>query len=458
MRLLAVLAICFSLLVTVGAQDRIPRADRAKMRETRETMRSLHLDLTTYHQINGNYPEDLKTLVDDEVLESVPKDAWGRDFNYTHEKPEFRLTSYGSDGKPGGKLAAADIVWTPNGEHRELTADEKAAREQKLEEQRFEATKLLARQRMVVVGGEVVSYRRDEGKWPAELGDCVRDGTDTEDEAINACFRDPFGHEFGLRLLPNENFAVVCWGTDGEEGGTGRDGDFVVTERDVRKRYNAMRDSWGYDPWSNDWQIENLANDVERYKERFGKLPEELGDLTRGGQGPDGPIPAIRNSIPHDQWGNEYVLVKLNEDEFYVAGLGKDGLEGGVKDNADVIYPMPGRVEENVEEFEMPIPEQDDDEILHEVAVEMVNDIIAKANEYHAAEGSYPATLEDLAEQFPGDTVPLDPWENAFVYTLTKDAEDAVTGFTVTCYGSDGAEGGDDWAADIVLNQGYEQQ
>ena len=460
MRLTAAIAICLTLLVVSAAQDRIPRADRAKMRETRETMRALHLDLTTYHQIHGEYPESLKDLVDNQVREATPKDGWEREFSYSRDNADFKLTSYGADGKAGGKLGAGDIVWTATGEFREMTEDEKAERERKLAEQRFEATKLLARRRMVVIASEVVNHRRDEGSWPKELAACIPDGTEEADLAVAACFADPFGHEFGLRLLPSENFAIVCWGEDGAEGGTERDGDFVVTEREVRKIYNDYNDYWGYNPYTNDWQVENLANDVKRYQERFGRLPEQLTDLTQGGRGADGqPVPAIRNSIPQDRWGNDFVLIKPSDSEFYVAGLGKDRIEGGVKDNADVIYPEPGHVEENYEEdWGMPIPEQDDDEVLYEIAPELMNDIISKANEYHAANGGYPASLADIADKFPNDAVPLDPWENNFVYALTADADDKVIGFTLTCYGSDGAEGGESWAADIVLNQAYEQQ
>ncbi|MBZ0135559.1 MAG: type II secretion system protein GspG [Planctomycetes bacterium] len=453
-------ALCISMLVCVcvASQDRISRADRAKMRETRETMRGLHLDLTTYHQLNGQYPDDLKALVSSNLREVLPKDAWEKDFTYTREDRDFKLTSLGADGKPGGKLANVDIVWTEAGEYREMTADERAERERRLEEQRFETTKLLARRRMVVIAGEVVNKRRTSGAWPKQLEDCRRDGETDADKVVNLCFADPFGHAFTLRLLPHENFAVVCWGADGKEGGAGRDTDFVVTEREVRKEYADYRDYWGYNPWNGDWRVENLANDVKRYKERFGTLPNELADLTRAGNGPNGPIQAIRNSIPQDDWGNDYVLITLGDEEFYVGGLGKDQLEGGVKDNADVIFPRPGAVAEEMDEWEEPMPAQNDDEILYEVAQALMDDIISRANEYHAANDSYPATLEDIADKFPEKAVPLDPWEAPFIYALTMDADGKVTGFTLTCHASDSAEGGDSWAADIVLNQDYEQQ
>lgn len=461
MRNLIAISICLCMLTVVVGQDRIPRADRVKMRETRETMRGLHLDLTTYQQIHAEYPDSLKALIDNQLREAVPQDGWGREFQYSLTDNGFRLVSLGSDGKSGGEGGAADIVWTQNGEFREMTADEKAERERRQQASREQALRLLARRRMEIVACEVVNYRREQTRWPNKLDDCKRTGNSAEDQAVNACFADPFGHGFQFKQLPKENFAIICWGADGKEDGEGRDADFVVTEREVRKVYNDYRDYWRYDPWNNDWQVENLANDVERYLERFGRLPAELADLTRGGNDPDGKaLPPIRNSIPRDSWGNEYVLVALNDTEFVVAGLGKDQVEGGIQDNADVIFPVPGKAAESAKgmDFAEIKPQQNDDEILHEIARELMNDIITKVVAHHADTGSYPAALGDIAEQFPDETVPLDPWENAFVYTLTLDADGGATGFTLTCYGSDGAEGGENWAADITLNQAFEEQ
>jgi general secretion pathway protein G len=454
MRILITLTLVAVLVSVTGAQERIARADRTKMRETRETMRSLHLDLTTYQQVHGDYPAELKSLINSKLREEIPKDAWGRDFQYTSDEDDFRLVSLGADGKPGGKLADADIVFTVAGETRELTEDERAELLRKLEENRYQANRVLARKRMTVIGSEVVNHRRENGAWPKSLDDCRREGEDEDDAAVNACFQDPFGHGFVLRLLPHDNFAVICWGADGKEGGQGRDSDFVITEREVRAGYNSYRNFWGYDPWGNDWQIESLANDVQRYKDRFGRLPDELNDLTRGGAGPDGPLQPIRSSIPEDRWGNAYVLIKAGDDEFYVVGLGKDGIEGGVKDNKDIIHPVPGQVRQEPDYWDEPaVPMQDDDEVLYEIAEELLRDIVEKVNAHHAAEGSYPASLADIAEAFPGGDVPLDPWDTAFKYELTKDADGTVTGFSVTCLGSDGAPGGAGWAADITLDQ-----
>jgi hypothetical protein len=461
--LLAVLLLCG----LVSAQ-KISRSDRAKIRETRESMKSLQLDLSTVHQIDGKYPDSLKAVVDSKLRENIPKDAWGREFSYELSAEHgFMLKSLGADGKAGGAGGDADIVWTQAGELRVMSADERAAYQARLEAQRFQASRVVARERMIIAGAEAVSYRRTEGKWPATLADCKRKGKTETETAINACFTDPWGHEFTLRPLPKDNFAVICWGADGKEDGHGRDADFVITEREVRATYNVANDDWwGWDPWggsSNDWRAQDLAQDVARFRERTGKLPEELSELTRAGA-PDakGEVPqAIRNNIPKDRWGNDYVYVKLNDKEFHIVGLGKDEIEGGIKDNTDVIFPEPGTdptqlaPKDEWGDVIRAMPAPDGNAELAEVATEQLLDILDKVNAYHAEHENYPESLEDIKDTFVDEIVPTDPWGAAFIYTITKDGE-TVTGFTVKCLGSDSAEGGDDHAADITYNQAGE--
>lgn len=463
--LLAVLLLCG----LVSAQ-KINRGDRAKIRETRETMKSLQLDLSTVRQIQGTYPDSLKAIVDNELRENLPRDGWARDFSYeTSIEHGFIIKSMGADGKSGGEGANADITWTQAGELRLMSADERAVYQARLEEQRFQASRVVARERMIIAGAEVVNFRRTEGKWPAKLADCKRKGAGRTDTAINACFVDPWGHEFTLRTLPKDNFAVICWGADGKEDGHGRDADFVITEREIREIYNVnVDDWWGWNPGGNDrdWRAQDLAQDVVRFRERSGKLPAELADLTRAGA-PDekGDVPQpIRNNVPKDRWGNDYVYVMLNEAEFYIVGLGKDEIEGGIKDNADVIYPEPGSDPATMNPGEAwgpgvvkVEPEPDTNAELVVIATEQMLDIIDKANAYHAEHEKYPASLEDIKDEFIDEVVPKDPWGAAFAYVLAKDGE-TVTGFTLTCLGSDSAEGGDEHAADIVFNQDGEPQ
>lgn len=464
---------CLILVCGLALAQNINRGDRAKIRETRETMASLQLDLSTVRQVDGAYPESLKAVVDSKLRETVPKDAWGREFGYELSTEHgFKITSWGSDGKAGGDGGNADIVWTQAGELREMSAGDRVAYLAKLDEARFQASRVIARQRMVQVGTEAVNYRRNNGKWPGKLDECKRTGDSKAEAAVNTCFMDPWGNGFTLKELPKENFAIVCWGADGKEDGTGRDADFVITEREVRETYNLYQDDWwGWDPWGNDgsdWRVQDLAQDVQRFKQRYGKLPEELVELTRPGQPVEGKeveggLQPLRNALPKDSWGNDYVYVKLTAEEFYIVGLGKDAIEGGIKDNLDVIHPKPGTDPGNMGMYEEGWgmtevkPAQNDNEVLVEVANELMLDVIDKCNAYHAKNGKYPASLDDIKDEFVGKAVPLDPWETSFVYTLTRDGE-TVTGFTLTCLGSDSAEGGEEHAADIIFNQAREPQ
>ncbi len=102
MRLFTIFAALACLLVTAdpgSAQEQINRADRKAMRETRDTMRSLAQDLRTLYNINDEYPEELKAVVDSKLRESVPQDAWGREFAYQlSDEHGYELTSWGADG------------------------------------------------------------------------------------------------------------------------------------------------------------------------------------------------------------------------------------------------------------------------------------------------------------------------------------------------------------------------
>lgn len=472
MRIFTALFLCAAMLVSpfLIAQERIARADRKAMRETREEMRKLQLDLRTLHQVNGEYPEALKAIVDADLRDAVPQDAWGNDFAYeTSIEHGYTITSHGSDGAPGGDGAARDIVWTPGGELRELTKEEKQEIEARREEQRFQVYRLVAVQRMVVVGVELVNHRRDKGQWPETI-DEVKPGDDSDDAKVKAaCFADPWGNAFSFTTLPHDNFAVICHGRDGEPGGTEHDADFVITERDVRAK---MRESTP-DPWrgwgvNRDWRASDLADSVRQYKKIHGELPDELEDLLRGGAGE-----AVRTSIPSDRWGNQYIYVKLNDEEFYVASLGKDEIQGGIKDNKDTLYPVPGEVPEP--EFEGRgikdggvglgggvgggggLEEEDEDELRVEVADEVLRNLVEHANAYADETGSYPESLDDIKGRLPGEEVPLDPWDNAFVYTVKTDEDGNQTGFTITCLGRDGEEGGEDTDADVTYDQDFER-
>jgi hypothetical protein len=460
------ITLLLALVASAAAQERISRADRAKMRQTRETMRSLAQDLRAWSGTNeGRYPDKLAAIVDSGLRESLPTDDWGNKFAYSLDAEKgYKLVSHGADGKEGGVAANTDIVWTRDGEVLQLSEDQKAELELMRDAARHEARICVARKRMIVAGLEALKHRRESSAWPAKLEEAKRKGSDAADKATNACFTDPWGNALELRVLPADNIAVVCWGADGKEGGTGQSADFVISEREVRAH---IRDSADSNPWGGgrnfDWQAQNLAEEVGAYKAKVGKLPEELGDLARPlPEGKGDPIHP--GGIPPDRWGNEYVYLKLDDDNFAVVGLGKDSRAGGVKDDADTIWPAIGATAQpggrlkaaravRVRAAAAKEDERKKQEARVEVATEQMANIVEQLGKHKTENGTWPEKLEDIAKLLPGEEVPLDPWEHALIYKLTKDEAGTTTGFTLTCLGSDGAEGGQGHAADITFTQ-----
>jgi general secretion pathway protein G len=462
-------ALLVALVIAAGAmaQDPAPitQSDRGKINTTRETMRALAQDLRAHMQAgDGDYPAELKGLVPN-IRESLPKDAWGNEFAYevinTGGESDYRLSSLGADGKKGGAGAAADIVFTKAGEVRELSAAEKAEREQRREVAGFQAHLVVARAEMAVLGSLVVTHRRNTKAWPATLKDLRKEARSEQQKAQDRCFVDPWGHDYELRLLPKDNVAIVCWGADGKEGGKDRDADFVITEKDIRSvsRYN----EWGAWRWrrgggAGDWQVYNLADSVKKYKRERGSLPKTLDDLLRGGNKP-GQNP-VRADIPRDRWGNEFAYVVYGDEEFFLVALGKDGIQGGKGDDADIITPQPGQFERDEDDFPRMKPkvvEEDKDALKAEIALEQVKDIADKLNDYKKEKGTYPDSLNTIKDKFPGEAVPEDPWGNSYVLTLTKNDNGELSGFTVKCLGSDGAQGGKGNAGDLIVNEKGEQ-
>lgn len=456
------LAVCLMLLACAPAfaQDEITQTDRTKMRETRETMRSLMQDLRAWAETHENaYPEKLQALVDASLRKDVPKDAWDNAFTYaTDTDAGYRLTSFGADGKAGGQGAAADIVFTRDGELVVLNADQQAELERKREAARHEARVTLARARMVVCAEQALAYRRENQKWPAQLSEAIRKGDKPEDKRVNACFTDPWGKPFELRILPADNVAVICRGADGAEDGHGRDADFVITERDVRRK-TRNADRWGDWRPNMDWQAQNLAEEIETWRKHTGKLPAELADLLRPIPLASGKqLPALRNNIPGDDWGREYIYLRLDDENFAVVALGKDGVAGGIREDADTICPEPGTLQQERGRRGMVMvqpkvdPAIKENEAKIEVAAEQLRDLAEKLAAYKQDKGSYPEKLSDIADRLASGEVPQDPWDAEFVYERTE------AGFKLTCTGSDKQAGGTGQASDIIWTEQGRQE
>lgn len=458
-RLLAATSLLICLATPHLAQDKpapkIKAADRAKILATKDTLRKLAGDLKAAKSVLGSYPERLDELVKNQLIEKVPKDGWDRDFVYAPSKSTgYELTSLGADGKAGGEGGDADIVWTEEGLRQTLSAEEAQALAARRAEQRQQGFRVIALFRMKALAQLALRHRREKSAWPDGLEDLKAGVQGDQQKLLAACFSDPWGKAFVFKALPNENFAFICYGSDGAEGGSGHAADFTITEREVRDSIRTDEGDWRGFGSNQDWRVEDLAAAVRQYRKANKKLPDELQDLTRGAQ-------RIRNEIPKDAFGNEYLYVVLGGDDFHIISLGSDGRPGGLGDGVDRISPMPGQAiyEEEGGERDLvpapkPAPENSEENLaLITVAEAQMRDIMTRASEQQRETRAWPEKLDDLAPRLPGKVVPLDPWESPYEWELTRNEAGEVTGARVICRGCDKAAGGERAAADFAINE-----
>ncbi len=93
-----------------------PQLQKARVDRTTLDIGNLDSALKLYNARKGKFPDTtngLKALVDMEIIDKMPKDAWGNDYIYTLENGRPVITSYGADGVPGGTGYDADISNRP---------------------------------------------------------------------------------------------------------------------------------------------------------------------------------------------------------------------------------------------------------------------------------------------------------------------------------------------------------
>ena len=86
-----------------------------------------------------------------------------------------------------------------------------------------------------------------------------------------------------------------------------------------------------------------------------------------------------------------------------------------------------------------------------------INGIENAITNFQIDTGKVPASLDELMKTngnkkwdgpyLKGKEIPLDPWGNRYVYSVSGSSG---SGYTITCYGSDGAPGGEKQAGDIT--------
>ncbi|WP_242448845.1 type II secretion system major pseudopilin GspG [Burkholderia metallica] len=125
LELLVVLLIIALLAGYVGPKL-FSQVDKAKVKSTEAQMKTIGDALTQFRLDTGRYPtadEGLDALVVEPqdasgwsgpyLAKSVPKDAWGRAYqwNVPGRDSEAEIVSLGRDGRPGGSGVDADLVY-----------------------------------------------------------------------------------------------------------------------------------------------------------------------------------------------------------------------------------------------------------------------------------------------------------------------------------------------------------
>jgi len=94
----------------------IPRINEARVDRTKLDIAQIENGLKLYYARTGKFPDTatgFKVLLDMQILDKPPKDAWGNDYVYVLESGRPIITSYGADGAPGGDGVNADITNRP---------------------------------------------------------------------------------------------------------------------------------------------------------------------------------------------------------------------------------------------------------------------------------------------------------------------------------------------------------
>ncbi len=110
-----VVIVILGILASLVVPAIMDRPDRARIVRAKQDVRTISNALQMYRLDNFDYPGTLEELATggSKYLERVPKDPWGRPYNYSYpghrSSAKFDLYSYGVDGAEGGNDLDADV-------------------------------------------------------------------------------------------------------------------------------------------------------------------------------------------------------------------------------------------------------------------------------------------------------------------------------------------------------------
>ncbi len=127
LEIMIVLAIIGGILGLVGSGV-MKNFEKSKVRQTKIGIKKVEEMLETYNLDCSTYPttdQGLQALIEQPDTEptceswgpesyskKIPKDAWGKEYEYESDGADYVLTSYGKKNKPGGSGYEADIINT----------------------------------------------------------------------------------------------------------------------------------------------------------------------------------------------------------------------------------------------------------------------------------------------------------------------------------------------------------
>ena len=109
--IMVVITILGLVMAAVGVSV-IPRLNEARQDRARLDLKNIEGAMKLYYTKKGSYPDTgsgLKALVDQQLLDQMPKDPWDREYVYMNEGGKPVIVSYGADGAPGGEGPDSDI-------------------------------------------------------------------------------------------------------------------------------------------------------------------------------------------------------------------------------------------------------------------------------------------------------------------------------------------------------------
>ncbi len=112
LEIMIVVTIIAILIGVVGA-NLFNALDKGKVTSARMQMKNFETAIMQYN--NGNPPtseEGLQALVSDGLIKRIPKDPWGKEYQYRYPGEDgnsYEIYSFGADGREGGTGLNKDI-------------------------------------------------------------------------------------------------------------------------------------------------------------------------------------------------------------------------------------------------------------------------------------------------------------------------------------------------------------